>query len=256
MKPLFTLLAICPRKAAAIACSLAAVLFPGHASSMSFSENFDSGLPNSQLSTFATAPGFSLSLSGGKAFMTQAAETPNGVIALSTRFFVEGDFSVTVTANRVGLGSAEAGLNAIFGSSPEVTGTADVFFVRQSGINANIVAGHSQTSGITSLNATDAILRIRRVGTTVFDEVDTGSGFVTLHTQSDSAFAKPAQFELFLIQEFGSTAINQASFDNWIIVADSISAVPETSSWALLACGLMAMWGFKTIGQRRSSAGA
>jgi len=144
--------------------------------------------------------------------MSQAAGSGNGAITLSTKFFVEGDFTATVSANRAGMGSVEVGLDAVFGSGSEFAGTADVFFVRQS-----------------------------RVGTTIFAEVDAGSGFTTLHSRSDAAFAKPAQFDLFLIQEFGSTAGNQAAFDNWTIVADSIPAVPEASTWVLLACGLLAL---------------
>lgn len=234
-----------PQLARALACASTAFLCWGAAQGATFTENFDASLPHPQLAVSATAPGFGLSLANGRAFMGQAAGSGNGLISLSTQFLVDGDFTVTVDANRSGLGSAELGLGAVFGADKGFTGYSDVFFVAQTGINANIAAGTSQTSGVTGLSATDASFRIRRVGTTVLDEVDTGSGFITLHSRSDGVFAGPVRLELFLIQEFGSTAGNQASFDNWAIVADSISAVPEASTWALLALGLIVLGGVR-----------
>ena len=106
-------------------------------------------------------------------------------------------------------------------------------------INANIaIPGGNQTFGSVLNASSDVTFRVRRVGSTILGEFDDGSGFVTLHSRTDSALTAPVRFSLFLIQEFGSTSANSGQFDNWLVTADNIVAVPEPTTATLFFSGL------------------
>jgi hypothetical protein len=121
-----------------------------------------------------------------------------------------------------------------------------VFFIGTGGINANIFVSPGFGSGTTSNSSLVAEFRIRRVGNTIFEEFDTGGGFVTLHSATGASLGSPAQIEIFLIEEFGVAGPHQAVFDNLQITADVFSEnfippaqpVAAPSALLLLVAGL------------------
>lgn len=60
-----------------------------------FSEDFQSGVLNSQLQIIAD-PGFSIAFTGGQAQVSQHAGSVNGLVLLTSLFQGTGDFSTTV----------------------------------------------------------------------------------------------------------------------------------------------------------------
>lgn len=188
---------------------------------VTFTENFDGVAIDPDL-TVSSSAGFTYSLTGGEAIVDKADGTGDGQLSFNADFAVVGDFTATVFATRVVLtGNGEAGIS-IVGSAD------DIFFLGDPQINANIFGPPSFGSQITANSTSQVTFRIRRVGQTLFEEFDAGSGFQTLHSATHANFAVPFRLGLFLIQEFGSTNAHSVKFDNFTITADAFSFCPTT----------------------------
>ena len=221
--------------------ALAAILISGQpavAVAATFVENFNDGVLDPSLNLH-TDPGFSLALSAGKALVSKSSGVGNGDLSIITDFTILGDFVTTVKADRLNLtgGPAEMGLR-----THHALGFTDVFLIDSNGINANIAVNPGFGFQTLTNSSSPVTLRIRRVGNSIFEEYDTGSGFQTLHTATHANLAGPVTIDLFLLQEYGSTAAHSGTFDDFTITADQI--VPEPSSLVLLAggCWLPMMW--------------
>ena len=186
-------------------------------------------------------PGFSVTVTNGVANVSESAGFGNGGLNLYTPFTITGDFTATVLVNRTGIGSCEAGLQA---ESPDDTSTlANIFFVRASNIASNIFRPTVYTAYNTANNAATMTLGLSRVGTTITETYNDGSGNVT-HSQSHPTMAGPLKLHLFLGEEFGDYGAHAASFDNFTITADGI---PEPATAGLFM--LPALW--MMMGRRR-----
>lgn len=197
----------------------------------SYSEDFGSGSLSGNL-VLNSSPGFSLSLSGGKAYFEKASGIGNGQVYLETLFTVVGDFSVTVKAERIQTSSDfEMGLAVDYGFAAAF---ADVFFFTALKIHANIIVPPINTfQGVWNSSA-EVTLRIRRVGNQVLEEYDAGGGFQLLNTGSHPNLTGPVKIRLFLLQEYGDTSYNLGAFDDLEITADRFEYPPisvETTSW-------------------------
>lgn len=178
-----------------------------------FSEDFNSGLANPNL-TLTADLGHTVTYSGGVAAFQKTAGTPTGRVALTTNFTVSGDFTATVVANRVTL-TAPGDMGLVAGSA---SGFFDVFFFGASSV-IGIVSTPSLTAGSVSDSATTVTLRLRRGGSTVFEEYDPGTGFVTVQSKTDGSLTGPVTLSLFLQQESSDTAAYEGTFDNFVISA-------------------------------------
>jgi hypothetical protein len=195
----------------------------------SYSENFDSGSLSGNL-VLNSSPGFSLSLSGGKAYFEKASGIGNGQVYLETLFTVVGDFSVTVKAERI-QASSDFEMGLLCG---DAAAFADIFFFTALKIHANIIIPPINTfQGVWNSSA-EVTLRIRRVGNQMLEEYDAGSGFQLLNTGSHPNLSGPAKIRLFLLQEYGDTGYNLGTFDNLEITADRFEYPPisvQPTSW-------------------------
>jgi hypothetical protein len=90
------------------------------AMAITFTEDFDGAALSPNLSTSAGA-GFSATLGGGVLTFSEQAGFANGSAAVITNFSVLGDFTATVSANRAGIGAAEAGLATFHGGRTSPT---------------------------------------------------------------------------------------------------------------------------------------
>jgi hypothetical protein len=209
------------------------------------------------LSVSATA-GFGLELNGSGALFAKPAGTGNGFEFLTTCFAATGDFTVTVQADRTNLGDAQLGLGsysfesgypaaqmAAQNPAQYSSGWADAFFLGSSDVASNIWNGGSMPSETVGDGAQSALLRLRRIGDTLYGDYSTDDGlsFTLVNTLSSPSLDGPATFSLFLQQPFGSTDSNQGLFQDLSITADGFVALPtpEPSSVALLAAGAIGL---------------
>lgn len=233
------------------ALAVAAVLSPTLATaSVSYAYSFNDGLRPDTLSASAS-PGFSLDFSTGAAVLTKQSGAGNGSAQIVTTFDLVGDFTATVdifrnTLERVAdagiyvfnaTGSAgiyaegpggESGLNSIvsYVSLPNSLPPAQ----RYSGYGSN--RQFANTGGLSQF-------RITRTGNSLNLFTNQGIGFVQFQaTATSTLVGGPLTLGLFLSQGVGNTSRHQVTFDNLTISADSVSAVPEPSIWALALVGL------------------
>lgn len=201
-------------------------------SAATFVEDFESGILNPNL--FVTKdPSFGLTFSGGKAVFDRTAGIGNERMLLTTNFRALGDFTVTVEANRLGLGTGSLGLTAddFFYDGTVAT---DIYF-QPSAVQANVFSSGLFTDELIGIGSNTATFRIRRSGNTVFDDVDFGGGFITLNSRTDTNLSTPMSFGLFLFEEIGASDDLIGTFDNWNIEADQfIYDVPEPISITLV----------------------
>lgn len=192
-------------------------------SAESFTENFNYPALDRNL-VVANSTGFSLDLSGGKGLVTKQAGTGNGSSYAKTTFDIRGDFTVTVQAVRTSLGSdGEIGLTV----NPTNGGDgADVFFFGSGQINANLHISPLWSGNVVANSASSALLRIRRIGATLFLEYDSGAGFQTLHSGTHTNLAAPLTVGVFLMEEYGSTLGRSGWFDNLVITAEQLVPQP------------------------------
>ncbi len=121
-------------------------------------------------------------------------------------------------------------------------GFTDIFFSGTDSLHANIFVSPGYGFQILGATETDATLRIRRVGATIFEDYDFGAGFQTLHSATGASLAGPALISLFLLQEAGTSSAHQANFDNLTVTADSfLKAVPEPTSRVLAVFAAIAL---------------
>lgn len=218
--------------------------------SASYIYSFNDGLRPDTLNASAS-PGFSIDFSTGAAVFTKQSGVGNGSAQISTKFDLVGDFTATVDIFR---NSLERAANAgIYVSN--ATGSAGIFAQGpggQSGLNSiisyvslpNSLPQGQQYSGYGSniqFANTGGLsqFRIARTGSSLYLFTNQGSGFVQFQSTATSPLVGgPLSLTLFLDQELGSTSLHQVTFDNLTISADSVSAVPEPSIWALALVGL------------------
>jgi len=221
---------------------LVVYLLPSTALAATFVEDFNSGVFNPNLYLSKNTPTFSLSFSGGEAVMTRTFGLGNGGLQLSTIFHIAGDYTTTVDADRTLLGSGSFGL-VVNDAIPTASIATDVYFRPGSLVQGNIWSLPVFIDDVISDGSSNtATFRLRRVGTTVYNEVDLGSGFVTLNSRTDPNLDAPVQVSLFLLEEVGASDDLLGRFDNWSIEADQfINFVPEPSSLMLAAIALLSV---------------
>lgn len=132
-------------------------------------------------------------------FKEEGAGAGSGVVNVYSRFYLTGDFSISLKAVP-GTGSASAGLGV------QSTTTEHYQAMYRTGPGFFWASRCHPDAGCTSRGfsddlATNAVLRVRRVGTRVTSEVDTGDGFVTMLETELPGFDLPMRLRLFLLQE-------------------------------------------------------
>lgn len=220
-------------------------LFANMTHAASFLEDFNSGVANPNLFVSAT-PSFSVSYTGGKAVMTRTSGTDNGRLFLASSFQVLGDYVATVEVDRTLLGSGSLGI-FMGDSSSDLSSPAfsqNVYFRPNDLVQANIFATPNFADDVISDAGSDlATMRIRRVGNSVFNEVNLGSGFVTINTRTNAALAGSARIGLFLFEEIHMSDNLLGTFDNFSIQADEfVNFVPEPSCIVLLFATSLFPW--------------
>jgi hypothetical protein len=199
-------------------------------------ENFNSGVLDPRLSVY-TSPGFSFTESGGVGNVTKAAGIGNGIAYVGTNFQVFGDFTASVEVKRTGLSTiGEMGL-----TTPNTT---DVFFVDNNQINSNIFVSPGFGTRSVQNSSSSVLFQIRRLGNTIFQEYNDGTGFKLLHSASAGNSLGPTYLGFFLLQEYGDTGAHSGSFDNFRI-SDSGAAVPLPATIFLLGSGLVGVAAFR-----------
>ncbi len=206
------------------------------AGAATFSESFDGPGISPGLST-SLAPGFGFGLSAGRGIFTKTAATGTGFGFLSTTFFLVGDFSATVTADRSNNLSASSGL-----ASSHPSGFTDVYFFGQGNVVANIFVPSPPGFGQTILGDTDQVVdfRIRRTGNTIFEEYDPeqDGSFVIVRQATGDLLLGDVKIDLFMGQEAGNQGAASMAYDDLVITADAFrNAVPEPGSWAMMIAG-------------------
>jgi hypothetical protein len=186
------------------------------ARSATFTENFDDGVLDPSLS-LVTTPGFSAAVADGALAVGKAAGTGNGDVKVETGFDVIGNFTASVAIRRTDLrGDAEMGLLVSYGPS----GFANIYFVCSKTVNA-MISSLGSSSKVDTEHMT-AVFRATRSGNTLVLDYDTGSGFQTLHSASDTLLAGPVRIQLILLQRTGSTHVHVGTFDDFTITADQL----------------------------------
>jgi cysteine-rich repeat protein len=204
------------------ACALC-VLWGAGAHAEDLSEGFDSPLIDPRTFNVTTPDGFDVTVTSGKAVFTKSAGTGNGFARMNTVFLIEGDFVVTVVADRVDAsGNAEIGLAT--NHVPSGTGFTDIFFRGTGQVNSNIFVDPVHSSMSLNEPSTQVTFRITRIGNRLVHQCDPGSGFIEINEATDPALAGPVEFSLFLGQEDGNTAAHSATFDDWSMIGDVFSS--------------------------------
>jgi len=223
-----------------------------HAES-TFTENFDGNTWSTQLSADAPS-GYTFSLAAGRLLAQKSSTVGNGISFLTTKFSLIGNFTFTTLVTRTNLaGNSDAGIWVNFNGLGDYSSYADIFFFGSTSVNANIYAGTQFASGYVFASAPTVTFKIQRIGETLSESFDAGSGYQLIRSATNAGLTGPVQAVLFLDQEFGSTAAASATFDNFSVVADGFSpAVPEPRISLLMAPGLLAIAALRRIRFGRS----
>jgi len=144
--------------------------------------------------------------------------------AYISKFLLTGDFEVSVNFDRSSLWSCAAGIMVYFAPNGSTT-WVDCYCNEMGKISCSGLA----PSASYSTGASTGILRIRRIGTTLFADCNVGNGYVGIRTNTAPDLDAPVQVGLVLIQD-GSDGPNQNHifFDNLSVHADGLlSPCPE-----------------------------
>ena len=178
--------------------------------------------------------GTSLAVGGGNLVLSLDAGKGNGGISVTTTFSLAGNFVASVRASGVGLG--RGGLGMSLGSADVGNTLADLFLNGASvTVNGNIF--QPVFSGAYLQNpATSPTLTISRVGDTVSEIFDPGSGPVLVNSGTGAALGVPMTIDLFLEVASGDLGAHQGTFSDF-----TVDSVPEPATAALLASGICAL---------------
>jgi len=191
------------------------------AAAASFSENFNSGTLDTNLTVTGT-PGYSFALAGGGGRVTEQAGAGVGELYVTTSFAALGNFTVTVQAGRTALGTTTPAALGLMVQSLQgySAGYADIFFNGSGQIYANLWIPPVVDQASVNQAAPAATFRIRRVSNTLYLEYDAGSGFQTLRSGTHANLAVPLKVSLFLVDQYGATTERSGWFDDLAITAD------------------------------------
>ncbi len=196
-------------------------------------EDFNSPSLGSGLQQFSDA-GFSFSISGDRGRLNKATGFGNGELRVETTFQVLGDFVATLEVERIDLvADASVGLMANHSSF----GSNDVGLVSDNFGFSRMQIVPTNSTVLDSNSASSAIIRMSRVGNTIAHEIDYGSGFTLLDSQSQTTHADPLSLSFFLRQQLGDTTDQLAWVDNFQITADGFST-PVAATPAPAPAGL------------------
>lgn len=193
-------------------------------------------------------PGTSYSVGGGALVLKQGAGEPNGYIWVTTETPLSGDFVVRVTARGSDLGKADAGI--VVGTPDWTYSLSDVFMNGNSGtVNANIFQPFYGT--FLPNTAMTTTLTISRIGDTITDYVDTGTGLVALNSGTSAALGSTINIGLFLLSAAGDMGADQVTFTNFSVGAGfsavrpttgiDAQPIPEPTTMEILACSVLAL---------------
>lgn len=215
-------------------CLAAGLLFKASSAQAAFfledfnSPSLDAGLQQTN------AAGFSLAISGDRGRLDKASGFGNGELKVETTFQVLGDFVATLEVERIDLVSdASVGLMARHASF----GSNDLGLISSNFGFSRMQIAPTNSTILDSNAAASAILRMSRVGNTISHEIDYGSGFSLLDSQSQANHADPLSLSFFLRQQLGDTTDQLAWVDNFQITADAFSA-PVASTPAPAPAGI------------------
>jgi hypothetical protein len=190
-------------------------LLPQGATAFVYQEDFNNSDLNELI--LQCPPGFTFLIENQRGYVEKSAGISYGILRLTTTFCLIGDFTATIKVGRLDLsGMAELGINCNFA---DITAN-DIFFADMSSIYANLFQPPGFGTRTASNSASEATFRLRRDGSTLFIEYDTGYGFQILHQGTHENLAGPTSITLFLVQEFGYTNFHQGFFDDFRIIAD------------------------------------
>ena len=209
--------------------TLLLVLGAAPAAAVTFVEHFDGAALDPGLAAQAD-PGYSQAIVSSKLDVEKTNGSGTGEVSVQTLFTIDGDFTATVVATRTDLsGGAKLGLRVIF---LDHATTAEMFLDGADGVEG-VINGSSATQMVA---ATTATLCIRRVGGFVSDEVDTGSGFVSVQSNTfDARFTKVrARVDMVLVQGGTSIAAESGTLDDFTINADVIVSAPSATPTSTL----------------------
>lgn len=222
------------------------------ATAATFTENFDSPALNTNLfvifstnqfpSPITGTNGFSFEVSGGRGWMGKEAGVGNGLVCLKSQCALIGNFTVTVECGRTGLAPSSAfglGVGPLFARYG-----ADIYFLSSDVINANIFFREPPGFGSRYVPTTTstASFRIIRTGNTLSFQYNTGSGFVTLHSATDSSLARPVALVAFLMNQHGDAASYNGWLDNLNVTADQFLYPPWPGSDSLICPAVEICW--------------
>ncbi len=197
------------------------VLSVAPAGAATFVEDFNGATFDPGLAAHAD-PGYSQAIVSGKLDLEKTNGSGTGEVFVRTLFTINGDFTATVVATRTDLsGGAKLGLRITFQGGT----TAAMFLDGSDGVEGTI----NSSSATQMVVATTATLCIRRVGSFVSDEIDTGSGFQSVQSNTfDTKFTKArARVDMVLLQSGASTAAESGTLDDFTINADVILTGPS-----------------------------
>jgi hypothetical protein len=204
--------------------------------------NFNDGTTDGLVTTSA-GTGFSSSVSGGVLNTAKAAgDSSNGGIYNFTAYNISGDFTATVAVDRIDLSN---------GGSLELDfegNTADVFFAGGGQIEGKLYSPGYTLNAVND-SSTQATFEIQRVGDTITESYNTGSGFVTLNTGTDASLGVSGNITLAEQRYSGASNANSGYFDNLTITSDSIVAAPLPTSLSAELC-LLGLLGMGTLIRR------
>jgi hypothetical protein len=185
-----------------------------------FTETFDDPLDVLEFSTIEPA-GFEAFVSGSKAHLTKNEGTGNGFVEIVSEFTVTGDFEASAVVERVATGPDVAvGLQA---NHLVPGGLHNLGFSGAALRYSYFFVLPLEDSDFFADTSSVLTFRIRRTGTTIFHEVDTGSGFVTMESHDESRLGGPVELHLFLGEQAGGVAARSATFDTFTVTADEIT---------------------------------
>ena len=113
----------------------------------------------------------------------------------------------------------------------------DVFFVANNRINGNITYP-TFTTGSVGESAQTVTFRLQRTGNTLTEQYNTGAGFVSVQSKTDSYLNTPTTIDIFLSQEYGGTAAQQGTFQHLSIKAQGVVA-PAPSALLTALMGIV-----------------
>lgn len=196
------------------------LLAPISAFSFETSYSFNAPLLPENLTVVREGDHYSARLVEGALQLEKKAEnlSREPQIRVETSFHITGDFTATVTVKRIA-GIASTGLMAY----QENGAQQNVYFIGGRVIYASWKGPGNNWLSQGGLPSSEVMLfRLRRVGSTLYSEFDTGGGFATLGSQTSANFSAPMKIGLFMVQEEYSTDEAKVQYDDLTIVSEGI----------------------------------